>query len=1017
MKDYETLLHEQNYWPLQVIQDEYACALDLPLRIYKPSAIVNLYEELQKKESLFKNLFSTQKAFHDYVTAIATAPLENKEQLKKDKDLWEQLLPNKKQQSCWLTTQSAGYFLIHSFQESPLWRLWEFFFFYHHYHQFIIFEKIEYKQESKEKNYYTAYYFDHPLCSEKQMHLAFKPLSLREVNEYILVAGPVWQTIETIAGSDFEKKRVKPVVQTILEFIDNEITTRESALVRMGNSRFPMTSKYLCKQLERAVDSLKQILKTTLPDKQYDIHRCDHVKLAEWALFTLRIDKSLSSDKIWDKLKEGHAIYARLDHPEILKTKHKMSSPWVKTTWQISDEDKDKRIPQFHIQYKKPQEENRIESLHIALPQNFEDRCKKRIEISFTTFLNQILTQRSARKTGALLVLRKWLNNRFRIVVKKDDTIEIYEWLCRWIADQVTADQVTLYYYNHGQQYVKKLGFYGKTDESEKWKNAILGYMKSAAKNDEKRHDSICYRCIDEHRVQFTRMFDPETKRAIPDNQPILLPPKGIENSNRSAIATPIFVFGRVWGVLEVNGIYPYQFCWNNTTFLEELTSIFSPFFYQQHLLDRLQKLNKISVEEKTLPEIYKDITHQLAVIFLSHSATLWLSEQNCQYKCVGWYNRPDIDQDLSGKNEWEKVDNDIIKDVIGKNKPYYQEVIGEKLFDKNWIKSQAIGFQELNIKHVCIIPIYKLDGTTPMGSLFLYNQTDEGFDERWLSIISRVSQQVTLLLEAMEIQQKKEKLRKNILAHEIKRYANFIEDRAINLTKYVSRHFKPNPDQKHRLHNLTHDIEIHSKDLLHDIECLSSDDYKPRAHEHPLVSTAIATLRKPKQFINFREQFNSQARSYWEKQKSKQFKIHDDYAGFSSEQEIYIEMHAYNFRKILGNLLDNAIKYNLSDNAIEAQLTLTKHKLEFVISNRCPCLKEDEEFRIFDEKFRGVGSTNVEGKGLGLFVVKQICDLYNIGLRYKAEPDPYIRASCLHHFILSFPRRLVKLLKKGENF
>jgi hypothetical protein len=107
----------------------------------------------------------------------------------------------------------------------------------------------------------------------------------------------------------------------------------------------------------------------------------------------------------------------------------------------------------------------------------------------------------------------------------------------------------------------------------------------------------------------------------------------------------------------------------------------------------------------------------------------------------------------------------------------------------------------------------------------------------------------------------------------------------------------------------------------------------------------------------------------------------------------------------------------NLSDNAIEADLTLTKHKLEFVLTNRCSCLKEGEEFRLFNEGFRGVDATNVDGEGKGLFIVKQICNLYNIGIRYNTENDPYIHASCLHHFILSFPPRLVKLLKKERKF
>lgn len=971
MTSINEIIHQQEYWPLQVIQEEYACALDIPLRIYNLSAGEKFWEEISK-DSAFNERFPNKTEFHNYVVEVANEPLSKK--LKADEEIWNKFFTKKIEKSCWLTEQSSGYCFIHSFQESPLWRWWEFFFYYN---QFVI--------EKKSDN--TAIDFN---CIKKPyLHIAFEPISFLGQPKCVLIAGPVWTKTDTITGSDFEEQRVKPLVEEVLKIICSQITTREHALVRMGNNRFPMGTEYLYERLKRAVSCFKQVLKTSLPVNANMIHRCDYTKLAEWSLFTLQLHKRLSCD-ILSKLKNGQVVYARLDHPSILEEKE--PSPWVKTQWDYSN---DQLIPSFKIQYEEPDKKNRINSLHIELHKEFDESCKQNFENTFTTFQNRIFTRKSARRNGALLTLRKWLNDRFRIIAKEQDKIDTYEWLCGWVADYTAAAQVTLYYYNHGTRLVKKIGFYGRTNESKQWENSIEDYMKSAGKDEQQRKDSICYRCIDKCKVMFTRRFDPKNKTAVPENELILLPPTGIERSNQSAIATPIFVYGRVWGVLEINGLYPYQFCWSNKTFIEELASIFSPFFYQQHLLDRLHKLNKNNLEHPSSEAICKNIAHQLAVIFLSYSATLFIGHDN-QYKCVGWSNRPDIDQHLleTGKNEWNStIDKKIINEAI--------EYIKTNKVPRYQIEEES--------KHICVIPVYARDEKL-IGSIILYNQTNEGFDERWFHKITIVSRHVALILEAMQLEQKREKLKKDFIAHEIKQNATLISDRATSLKNYVNYHFRSNDKQKHRMHLLTYDLETYTNDLVEDINWFSSDSDMPK--KNIILSKVLETFNQDIEFLNFREIFNIEARSHWQIQKKKGFDIDYDYEGLDY-QEPYIKMHGSNLRRILRNLLNNAVKYTLLDllPSIEAKLIHTKYGLKFIIINSAPCLQEGEENRLFDENFRGefAKENNIEGQGKGLFIVKSICDLYNIGIYYDSEPNPITKVGCLHTFTLSFPPRLVK--------
>lgn len=86
---------------------------------------------------------------------------------------------------------------------------------------------------------------------------------------------------------------------------------------------------------------------------------------------------------------------------------------------------------------------------------------------------------------------------------------------------------------------------------------------------------------------------------------------------------------------------------------------------------------------------------------------------------------------------------------------------------------------------------------------------------------------------------------------------------------------------------------------------------------------------------------------------------------------------------QIIINLCDNAVKYNLDDEPVKIQISNTKDGVEFKISNKSEPIPSDMMEKLY-EKFIRLDSEltrTTRGTGLGLYIVKGLCEAMNIGL------------------------------------
>lgn len=92
--------------------------------------------------------------------------------------------------------------------------------------------------------------------------------------------------------------------------------------------------------------------------------------------------------------------------------------------------------------------------------------------------------------------------------------------------------------------------------------------------------------------------------------------------------------------------------------------------------------------------------------------------------------------------------------------------------------------------------------------------------------------------------------------------------------------------------------------------------------------------------------------------------------------EPLYIQGDRKQLKRVLGNLIDNAVKYrDTPKTLLKVALTSTVPNLYLVIEDNGPGVPEEEREKIFDTLFRGdqARQNPGNGSGLGLSIVREI--------------------------------------------
>ncbi len=101
--------------------------------------------------------------------------------------------------------------------------------------------------------------------------------------------------------------------------------------------------------------------------------------------------------------------------------------------------------------------------------------------------------------------------------------------------------------------------------------------------------------------------------------------------------------------------------------------------------------------------------------------------------------------------------------------------------------------------------------------------------------------------------------------------------------------------------------------------------------------------------------------------------------------REISLTIPREYFLMILSNLISNAIRYSTVNKKLFLIIKEENNKNVVIVKDEGIGMSQEEASHMFDRFYRGKGNGR-DGHGIGLSLVKQICDLYNIKIEVTSE-------------------------------
>jgi len=145
---------------------------------------------------------------------------------------------------------------------------------------------------------------------------------------------------------------------------------------------------------------------------------------------------------------------------------------------------------------------------------------------------------------------------------------------------------------------------------------------------------------------------------------------------------------------------------------------------------------------------------------------------------------------------------------------------------------------------------------------------------------------------------------------------------------------------------------------------------------------------------------------------------VHEDFVEVLEAKDIDLVIHIAEELRIMGgrdslqrvliNLVDNAIKYNVDGGKIDITAEAKQDKVYLSVFNTGSGIPEKDIDRVFEQFYRVEKSRSAQygGSGLGLTIVKRIIELHRGNITIESEPEAWTRVNIFLPIPTNYPSR-----------
>lgn len=417
-----------------------------------------------------------------------------------------------------------------------------------------------------------------------------------------------------------------------------------------------------------------------------------------------------------------------------------------------------------------------------AKPINVGIDTSNRLSRRWSRFAQDFITQRNSNYLEQILLLRLWCMEKFGgSSINQEEGVQYSEVFCE-LADKIQemfgADGCNIYKYRPagGKEHINvpsnarvgKLYRIGESFSYSEFRDQAdkdAEFVERSGTDPELRSGSLCYQSLDNVQTIFRGNVEPEELALNGEKAP------------KSVLVTPLLSNDRVWGIIELVGKDTYQFPGVTCRWIEEIVRIITPIFYDQWMFFRFREISRIATSEIPSNDKYTEILTHVRRLLLGCSARLFIQHprRTSEYEIKAHSGIPwpklstsfDLDDHTSISAATIKDENKIWT---------YDKINSDAAVCAQHPDTSMQPLFELGHKHAAWLPIRDELGNC-FASIVITTSDKNNFNGGWRSLVETISQHLTVVLEAIHLQEKEILETKEFAAHSIKTRIDRLND------------------------------------------------------------------------------------------------------------------------------------------------------------------------------------------------------------------------------------------------